>query len=84
MVTETGTLSTKGQVTVPKAIRDALGLIPGDKVRFDLQAGDKAVVQKAEPSKLTEILARLGPMKESGLSHQRRVRHEWTSRARRH
>lgn len=84
MATEVGTISTKGQVTVPKDIREALGLLPGDKVRFDLQAGDRAIIQKAEPSKLTEILARLGPMKESGLSYQRRVRREWSSRPHRH
>jgi antitoxin PrlF len=29
-----GSITTKGQVTVPKALRDRLGLRPGDKVEF--------------------------------------------------
>jgi len=31
---ETATLTSKSQITVPKAVRDALGLSPGDKIRF--------------------------------------------------
>lgn len=30
------TLTSKGQLTIPKAIRDALGLREGDQVRFEL------------------------------------------------
>jgi antitoxin PrlF len=84
MASEVGTLSTKGQVTIPKGIRDALGIRPGDKLRFDLEGGEHAVLRKAEPSKLTEILARLGPAKETGLEHQRRLRREWSARTHRH
>ena len=81
MAIEVGTLSTKGQVTIPKDIREALGLRPGDRVRFDLEGGEKAVVRKAEPSRLTEILGRLGPSKETGVEYQRRLRREWSHRA---
>ena len=28
------TVTSKGQTTLPKAVREALGLVPGDKVRF--------------------------------------------------
>lgn len=31
---EEATLTSKGQMTVPKAVRDAMGLGPGDRVRF--------------------------------------------------
>lgn len=37
------TLTSKGQVTIPKTIRDALGLTPGSEVFFDVSA-DGAVV----------------------------------------
>lgn len=82
MATEIGTLSTKGQVTIPKEIRDALRIRPGDRIRFDLEGGDRAIVQKAEPARLTEILSRIGPSAEHGVAYQRRVRREWSQRSR--
>jgi AbrB family looped-hinge helix DNA binding protein len=84
MATEVGTVSTKGQVTIPKDIRKALRIRPGDKILFDLEGGDRALVRKAEPHSLNEILDRLGPMKETGVESQRRLRGEWSRRARRH
>lgn len=36
------TLTIKGQVTIPKRLRDYLGLSPGDKIRFEY-ADDGAV-----------------------------------------
>ncbi|MFZ0830191.1 MAG: AbrB/MazE/SpoVT family DNA-binding domain-containing protein, partial [Thermoplasmata archaeon] len=77
-------VSTKGQVTVPKDIRDALHIRAGDKLVFDLEAGDRALVRKAEPQRLTEILDRLGPAKETGVVLQRKLRRAWTRRDRRH
>lgn len=37
------TVTTKGQVTIPKAVRDHLGIKPGSKVDF-LRAGDGSIV----------------------------------------
>jgi len=34
-----GTISRKGQITIPKEIREALGLGPGARVRFELKKG---------------------------------------------
>jgi AbrB family looped-hinge helix DNA binding protein len=42
------TLTSKGQVTIPKEIRDELGLKPHDKIRFSLENGH-AVLRKAHP-----------------------------------
>jgi AbrB family looped-hinge helix DNA binding protein len=39
MDTEIATITAKGQVTVPKAIREALGLRQGDQLRWDLEDG---------------------------------------------
>lgn len=32
-------VTSKGQVTIPKRVRQALGIKPGTKVEFDLEAG---------------------------------------------
>jgi AbrB family looped-hinge helix DNA binding protein len=40
----TATLTAKGQVTVPKAIRDALGLEPGDRIEFLLDAQGRVTI----------------------------------------
>ncbi len=39
------TLTSKGQVTVPKAIRDRLGLREGDKLEFTLDAKGRILVR---------------------------------------
>lgn len=44
----TSTLTSKGQVTVPKKIRDYLGLQPGSTVAFSLGPHGEVVVQTGE------------------------------------
>jgi antitoxin PrlF len=44
---ETATITSKGQITLPKAIRQALGVDRGGKVAFDLRNGG-VVVSRAE------------------------------------
>lgn len=41
------TLTIKGQVTIPKRLRDALGLAPGSRVRFAVNREGEVVVRKA-------------------------------------
>jgi antitoxin PrlF len=46
------TLTVKGQVTIPKQIRDALGLRPGMPVDFAVNQAGEVVIQAVEgPSK---------------------------------
>lgn len=40
-------MTVKGQVTVPKDIREALGLAPGDSVEFELDADGNARIFNA-------------------------------------
>lgn len=42
------TITIKGQVTIPKPIRDALALVPGSRVQFDLDEQGRVVLQRAD------------------------------------
>jgi len=46
---ETATVTSKGQITLPKPIRQALGISVGEKIAFDLR-GSEIIVTKAEDS----------------------------------
>jgi len=41
------TLTAKGQVTIPKKIRDVLGLAPGSAVEFDVDEQGRIIICKA-------------------------------------
>lgn len=57
---ETATLTSKSQITVPKAVRDALGLSPGDKIRFVPSLnGYRLVAVKADITNLRGSFKRL-------------------------
>ena len=40
------TMTVKGQVTIPKKVREALRLAPGDSVEFDVNRDGQVVVHK--------------------------------------
>jgi len=44
-------MTVKGQVTIPKKIREALHLSPGDTVDFDVNHDGQIVVHKAGPNR---------------------------------
>jgi antitoxin PrlF len=43
------TVTSKGQVTIPKNVRDALKIEPGTKVAIELTGDDEAVLRKVRP-----------------------------------
>ncbi len=43
------TMTIKGQVTIPKKVREALRLSPGDAVDFDVNREGQVVVQRVTP-----------------------------------
>lgn len=51
---ELSRISSKGQVTIPKAIRDILKLHEGDRVAF-LEEGGKVMITKASLVALTDL-----------------------------
>jgi AbrB family looped-hinge helix DNA binding protein len=52
-------LSRKGQITLPKPVRAALGLAPGEEVVFELRPGE-AVLRPCRRVPLETLLGRLG------------------------
>jgi antitoxin PrlF len=44
-------VTTKGQVTIPKPIRDRLGIVPGDAVAFELAPDGRIVLVKSGGSR---------------------------------
>jgi antitoxin PrlF len=54
-------LTVKGQVTIPKRVRDALGLKPGDEVEFEVGEKGAAFVRRADgkaPKRVPDGIAR--------------------------
>ena len=43
------TVTAKGQITIPKAIREALGVVPGSKVEFRRNAAGEIELVKEGP-----------------------------------
>jgi len=77
-MTEIGitSVSTKGQVTIPKEIRDIMELREGDRVIFILDDG-RIYLRKASAQKLSQMLEVQRPWRESSLAFQKRIRGEW-------
>jgi antitoxin PrlF len=59
------TVTSKGQVTIPKPVRDHLGIVPGSKVAFRRAADGSIVIEKADgtqqPSRFAKLVGSAGP-----------------------
>lgn len=59
------TVTSKGQVTIPKPVRDRLGIVPGSRVEFRLATDGSIVIEKAdgmrEPSRFAKLVGIAGP-----------------------
>lgn len=49
-------VTSKGQVTIPKRVREALGITPGSKVEFDVAGGGARLklIKRNAPSRIEE------------------------------
>lgn len=59
------TVTSKGQVTIPKPVRDMLGIEPGSKVEFRRAADGSIVIARADgkrpESRFAQFLGHAGP-----------------------
>lgn len=58
------TVTSKGQVTIPKPVRDHLGIGPGSEVTFELAADGRVVLATAAtrpPSRFAALRGHAGP-----------------------
>lgn len=54
-------ISAKGQTTLPKAVREALDLAPGDRVRYIIQDGEVRIIKVRPLGRLFGVLKHKGP-----------------------
>ena len=73
---ELGKITSKGQVTIPKDIRDALGISSGDKLLFERKNGD-VVIKKARKGDVVSVLDKASPLEKKTLETLRKIRDEW-------
>jgi antitoxin PrlF len=59
------TVTSKGQVTIPKRVRDYLGIEPGSEVNFRLADDGHIIIERADgtrpPSRFEKLLGSAGP-----------------------
>lgn len=74
-------VSSKGQITIPKSVRDALKLREGDEVVFRLIEGERAIL--ARTPDLLELEGSVSvPAEARGLSWEEIRRRAWAEQAR--
>ncbi len=54
------TLTQKSQVTIPKDIRETMGLKPGDEVEFDIEDGQVLLHKKLKKDIIEKYIGYLG------------------------
>ncbi len=57
-MTNDATLTSKGQTTIPKEIRDSLGMKPGDRMTFTLMP-DATVIMRVKSKSVTALAGML-------------------------
>lgn len=76
MIVGVSILSEKGQITIPKEIRDRLSLAQGDRLVFEIKE-NQIIITKTQTNKISEILEKQKPWNISSVQFQRELREEW-------
>ena len=80
-LSEDATITSKGQVTIPKRVRDALDLEPGEEVEFVVsESGELRLRRKRDPmDRLREVRERLAPLEVDVAELRQQSKAEWDS-----
>lgn len=70
------TVSEKGQITIPKEVRDRLGILKGDKLIVYFK-DNEIILKKPEKKRLVDILRSHTRWGVKGVEFQRKLREEW-------
>ena len=73
---ELGKITSKGQITIPKEIRDTLGVSTGDKILFEKRNGD-IVIKKAQKNDVVSVLDETRPLGKKAEKKLKGIRDEW-------
>ena len=73
VIHEVATLTSKGQVTLPKSIRQALGLDSGSRIAFDLQGTQVLVSRADEPGHVDPAITGLLALIEKDIQNGRNL-----------
>jgi len=76
MIVGTSKINEKGQITIPKEIRDKLGIRKGDRLIFDLE-GDIIHIRKSGTNNISEILENQKAWDMDSIQFQKKLREEW-------
>jgi len=71
----TGRVSEKGQVVIPKEIREKFKIKPGDIIVFKI-VGGRLIVEKIVERRMKDVLKSGKPV-ESSVEFQKKLREEW-------
>ena len=76
MIMKISNVTVKGQITIPKEIRDILGIHPGDRVYFE-SSKDGIIIKKAYNKKISDILLSAKPFNNDVNKAIKNIRDEW-------
>ena len=63
----TALITSKGQITIPKVVRNSLGLSPGDRVSFEVHGPSEAILKPLTKS-VDDVFGKLAHPKQSSKS----------------
>lgn len=61
-------ITSKGQIAIPIAIREEVGLLPGSEVEFSVEKGSVLIRKSSNPSRGSAVVERMRGTATAGLS----------------